>query len=105
MSRKITNQHRLWLLNVQNSIDLKVSFDYVDITPRRIDILFDMDLVEYGKFPQGTYVLSEKGVGELSKYVLFRERKRKMLNSGQNVKRAWQQKPNKEQNPHKQNKK
>lgn len=74
---RVTNKHRLWLMNVQNAIDMSVPFDYVDITARRIDILFDKDLVTYGDplKSEPTYILSELGKTELEKYIVFRKAK------------------------------
>lgn len=56
--RPVKKHHKRWLRNVQNSIDMKCAFDYVDITPKRIDILVDMGLIE---FIDGKYQLTELG--------------------------------------------
>lgn len=56
---------------------MRVPFDYVDITPKRVDILFDMGLIEYGNPSKGetTYVISEQGAVELKKIKALREKK------------------------------
>jgi hypothetical protein len=66
---------------------MQVPFDYVDTTGKRVDILFDMDLIIYADRNNGewsTYALSDLGKAELEKYKAFRERKfNKSINKNQ----------------------
>lgn len=60
---KIKKHHRHWLdaINATNQGN-SISFDYVGITPKRLEILDDMGLI---KFSGGRYTLTEKGQIEL----------------------------------------
>lgn len=72
--KRVTNTHRLWLWNVQTAIDKHVPFDYVNITPKRVDILYDLELIEYVKQGRGPYQLSETGKAEIEKFKAYAEK-------------------------------
>lgn len=69
---------------------MEIPFDYVDITPKRVDVLFDMDLIEYNKGfgDWGIYRLSDLGKQELKKYKDYREKKRRKIADDPNDKRS-----------------
>ena len=51
--------HKRWLKAVENSVYFSTSLSDLGVTPKRIDILLDMGLIEMSR--DGVYELSEKG--------------------------------------------
>lgn len=84
MAKKITNTHRLWLKNVENAIYYKGRLDNFGVHSKRLDILFDMELVDYNDPKKtgyiGVYMITEKGKEEIEKLRVFVEKKKSQIN-------------------------
>ena len=81
-TKPVRVNHKVWLMNFKTSYDMKISLEYVGVSSRQLDILFDMNLIERTEINEwGQYKLSHLGAQVLDNYMELRKMRTLKLKS------------------------